>query len=909
MHKADSARLGEVWDSLLGTVQRPGRYCGGERNAVKKDPSNVLVRFALVFPDVYEIGMSHIGLKILYEILNRRERSLAERVFLPWRDFAAALRRQGILLSSLESKLPLSEFDVVGFSLQHELCYTNVLEVLDLGGIPVRASQRGPESPLVIGGGPCAFNPEPLWEFFDFFVVGDGEEVVERLAEIFEDQKVRGWDRAEAIRRASQVEGVYVPSDYQMRYSGLYVSGIAFRGKEYQDAFAAPRVKRALVDDLESATFPSSPVVPNIEVVHDRAAVEIMRGCSRGCRFCQAGYICRPARERSLKTVVRLAELIAQKTGYGEISFLSLSSGDYSAIEELILRVVARLSESKVAVSLPSLRVDSATDAILQGIRQVKKTGFTLAPEAGTERLRSIINKPTTDEMILLSAQRAFAAGWKRVKLYFMIGLPGETDEDIDAIVRLAKRLARVARRAGGAGGKVAISLSTFIPKPHTPFQWCRQSSIEEAAAKISHLKKELGSRNLELKWHLPQMSFLEGVLSRGDRRLSQVIHRGWRLGCLWDGWTEQFDFDKWMRAFDECRISPQNYTGSRELDRFLPWEHIDSGVAREFLVAEKHKSDRQEVTADCRASGVCQQCGVCADPQSYLAGFARRLATPDRKPAAAVMRSVPGSAKRGAFAVRCRYERTGPARFISHLDVMTAFGRALRQSGLPIDYSRGFNPQPRLSAGLPLPIGYASLAEYVDFRFTRPVAPSRLVTVLNEYLMEGMRLVAASHLVGRPLSLCSVVSELDYSVVIDTERLSELLDEAPRIELGDANLHRQRVSEFLARKSLLVSKTTPKRSIELDLRALVASLRLEAVRPGKVALRMTLKVQPSGRTAKPEMVLQALYGIRKNVLYFAKITRLEQYCWRRGRRCSLLELASGQAARMSIAERMQTEL
>lgn len=886
-------------EAILGTVEKPGRYCGGERNAVEKDLSKVPVKIALAFPDLYEIGMSHLGLKIIYHILNDRELTAAERVFLPQRDLSDALRSQGMQLFSLENRLPLSEFDVVGFSLQHELCYTNVLEMLDLGGIPIKAEERTEGVPIVIGGGPCAFNPEPMWEFFDLFVIGDGEAATTQLAEILEDGKRRGLSRKELIDRARELEGVYVPTDYEMEYSDGGVARITYRGKLHENPFDAPRTKRAPAVDLETAQYPEAFVLPNISVVHDRGVVEIMRGCSRGCRFCQAGYICRPMRARSLVNVEDLAEKVIANTGYEEVSFLSLSSGDYPEIERLIGGFVSRFADRRVSVALPSLRVETMTQSIVNSIKSIKRTGFTLAPEAATERLRSIINKPTTDEAILESVERAFAAGWRRVKLYFMIGLPHETDRDIEALVELIHRVSKAAGHKRGAG-KLSVSLSTFVPKPHTPFQWSRQASLEEVLEKHSAIRRSIRSRATELKWHNPRMSVLEGVLSRGDRRLSKVIEHAWRSGCLLDNWTEEFDYDKWMAAFGHCDIDPLIYTKARDASNFLPWEHIDSGVSRDFLIKENEAAEAASLTPDCRASRECQGCGACSDSAAYLSDIGRMTPSGQPKAAAQPPQSRPASpprrypsANQMVFPIRCKYERVGPARFISHLDVLTVLARAARQSGLPLEYTKGFNPQPRLSAGLPLPMGCASIAEYVDFRFTRPVSPDKLIESLNPHFMQGLQVLSGTHLYQKTLSLCSLVSEVDYWIVVDLERLASLSDAPDMAVLSDEAFHRDRVSQFLAESSIKVSKVTPKRTTELDLRAFVSAMDLMKLAEGRAYLNVTLKVDETGRTARPTMVLSELYGTKDKILYFADITRYEQYCWRRGKRRNLLESES----------------
>ena len=590
-------------DRILYQVTRPARYTGGEWNGVSKDWEKTALKFALAYPDVYEVGMSNMALPILYEILNSQPDVLAERVFAPWVDMEAALREAGIPLLSLESKRPLQDFDVIGFSLDYELTYTNVLNILDLGQIPVLAKERTDTHPIVIAGGSCCLNPEPMAEFIDLFVIGDGEEALVELLDIFREWKQNKASRKELLKQAAAIPGVYVPAFYKSEYGP---DGM-FKGITPTEPEAKPVIQRRIADKLPPPV--TRPVVPYIEVVHDRGAVEIQRGCTRGCRFCQAGILYRPLRQRPQAEIIKtVGELIAN-CGYDEVSLVSLSTSDYPKIEELVANLARQYKN--LALSLPSLHIDSFSLKLLESLPARRKTGLTFAPEAGSERLRQVVNKGTTEDKILATAEAAFARGWRSLKLYFMLGLPTETMEDIEAIVQLVAKIRATGRGTKGGMPQVRISLSTFIPKPHTPFQWVSQDSEEQLTAKHEVLKSGLRRKGSRLSWSDPEVSLLEAALSRGDRRLGKVIHDAWKSGSTFDAWDERFNYQNWLNAFKKSGLEPAVY-GQRErsLDEALPWAHIDPGVTIEFLKKEYQRALKGEETPDCHYNA-CNACGL----------------------------------------------------------------------------------------------------------------------------------------------------------------------------------------------------------------------------------------------------------------------------------------------------------
>jgi radical SAM family uncharacterized protein len=589
-------------DSILRRVTKPARYAGGEWNSVSKPWELTETKVALCYPDLYDIGMCNLGLAIIYDLLNRQPDVLAERVFAPWVDMEDELRRECIPLFSLESKRPVKEFDILGFSIGYELTYANVLNILDLSQIPLLSADRDESMPLVIAGGSCALNPEPMADFVDLFVVGEGEEAIPEIMDVF-----RTWKREESgrkqelLRRAAQVPGVYVPGFYEVHYeSDGTVAAIAPAVPD-----AKPAIERRVVDTLPEPL--TSPIVPYLEVVHDRGAVEIQRGCSQGCRFCQAGIVYRPVRERSREEVVKAVDDVIRNCGYDEVSLLSLSSSDYPDIMNVVGTLSRKYKGRSLTLSLPSLRLDSFSIELADQLKSGRKAGLTFAPEAGTERLRRAINKDVAEEEILQAVSSALERGWKSVKLYFMIGLPTEEPSDIEEIVHLVRKI----RALGGGRIGVRVNASTFVPKSHTPFQWVAQASSEDLAGKHQVLRSSLRKAGVQLSWQDPEVSLLEGVLSRGDRRLSSVIHSAWKRGCRFDAWSEHFDWEKWQDSFRENGLDPLFYAcRERPLDEVLPWAHIHSGVEVDFLRAEYERSQLGQETSDCRSAS-CNVCGL----------------------------------------------------------------------------------------------------------------------------------------------------------------------------------------------------------------------------------------------------------------------------------------------------------
>lgn len=596
-------------ERLLDAVQKPGCYTGGEVNSVMKDKNSVAVRYAFCFPDTYQIGMSHLGMKILYGLINSRDDAWCERVFAPWTDMEEQMRRHGVKLFALESQDPIDEFDIIGFTMQYELSYTNVLNMLDLAGLPVRAEERKSLFPIVVAGGPCVCNGEPIADFIDLFLPGEGEEVTNELIDLVKAFKQNGGTKAEFLRAAAQIEGVYVPSLYDVDYnSDGTISAVTARDG------APQKVRKRIISDLDNVYYPEKFVVPFLDIVHDRAVEEIFRGCPRGCRFCQAGFLYRPLREKSVDVADSQSRALCDSTGYDELSLNSLSTSDYTGIEELLPRLLKWTCEEKINLSLPSLRVDNFSDDLARQLQKIRRSGLTFAPEAGTQRLRDVINKNVTEEDIMNTVEKAFAGGWTLVKLYFMMGLPTETLEDIEGICALAQRVVNAyynsPNRQKGRSVSVNISVASFVPKPFTPFQWQPQDTMETLAEKQKHLVKNLTSKKISASWHDVETSFLEGVLARGDRRLGKVIEAAWRKGCYFDSWDEHFRFDRWKQAFDECGIDPSFYANRRRsYDEILPWDHLDYGISKAFLQKQDELSKEAVTTPQCREK--CAGCGA----------------------------------------------------------------------------------------------------------------------------------------------------------------------------------------------------------------------------------------------------------------------------------------------------------
>jgi radical SAM family uncharacterized protein len=596
-------------DEILLSVEKPARYTGGEINSCIKDLSEIKTRFAMCFPDVYEVGMSHLGIRILYHKINERPDSFCERVFAPWPDMESIMREKNIPLFTLESKDPLSVFDFVGFTLQYEMSYTNIINMLDLSHIPYLSEDRK-DGPFVVFGGPCAFNPEPLADIADFFVIGEAEEVMDEILDAYAAWKASGKSRIDYLEEISKIEGIYVPSFYDVKYNEDGTIRERIKKKpEYPDI-----INKRIIYDLNKSYYPDKMVVPLTEIVHDRVMLEAFRGCTRGCRFCQAGMIYRPVREKTCGTLMKEAEKLIKSTGYDELSLTSLSICDYSDIKNLIHKLMEKYEDKRVGVSLPSLRVDSFSVDLINEIQKVRKTGLTFAPEAGTQRMRDIINKGVTEDDVIKSTTSAFSKGWSTIKLYFMIGLPYETMEDVEGIAELAQKVVSayysVPKEIRKRGLNITVSTSSFVPKPFTPFQWEPQDSMDKLKEKQLLLKEKIKSKHISYNWHDSPVSFLEAVFARGDRKLSKVLIKAHALGCKFDGWNDYFKYDLWMRAFSDCNVNPDFYAlRKRNIDENLPWDFINAGVKKEYLISELEKSKSGILTHDCRVS--CTGCGI----------------------------------------------------------------------------------------------------------------------------------------------------------------------------------------------------------------------------------------------------------------------------------------------------------
>lgn len=804
---------------LLPLFPRPSRYLGSEWGAVRKDPATVAVRLALAFPDLYEVGMSYLGQQILYELANARDDCWAERVFSPDAEVAAILRQHGAQLATLESDTPLAGLDAVAFHLTHELCTTNVLLMLDLAGIPLRAGQRADEHPLILGGGGQAMNAEPMAEFFDALVLGDGEAGLPPVIDLLKQSKAEGWSRAKLLDRLAEVPGIYVPSLFEFHGQGKPLTP---RKAGYET------VGKVTVPDMRAVHPLTRPVVPFGQAVHDRYSLEIARGCTRGCRFCHAGMVYRPVRERDPAGLTSTLDNVLQAAGYEETSFLSLSTGDYSALDGLFEQSFERCSSQQVAISLPSLRVGSVSSKLMGLISRIRRTGVTLAPEAGSQRLRDVINKGITEDALLDHVRRLYAHGWRQVKLYFMIGLPTETEDDLRAIFELADAVEAAPRSLEGfQKGRplnVTASVGTFVPKPHTPFQWERQINLDETRERIGLLRELFSQRKrLKLKWHEPRMSLLEGVLSRGGRELAPVIETAYAKGALFDAWVDQLDLRIWLEALEDHGLRAEDFLRGRDLDEPLPWDHLHPGISRDFLLRERQRALDGKLTKDCRYHA-CSKCGVCEgelkpvviNAERDQAGTPETDAPPPSPPSQGKERppELPEEITRRAAHFRVWFTRTGAAAWLSALEQQSVLERALRRAGIDVAFSAGFHPLPLLSFGRALPVGVESLAEWFNVFTRQEYDPAQVAENLDAALPAGFSVLRAEPLTLGKKQPQPDIEEFEVRLADGHDGLMQDFDAAWQA--------------FAQAQSFAVTKPGKKGERTIDVRPLVTDVRIE---------------------------------------------------------------------------------
>jgi radical SAM family uncharacterized protein/radical SAM-linked protein len=839
-------------------VIKPGRYIGNELGSVHKEGSD-LVRMAIAFPDKYELGMSHLGLEIIYKLVNDLDFAACERVFAPDLDAEERLRRLDKPLFSLESFRPLGEFDLIGFSLSYELCLTNMLTILELGPIPLYSRDRSDEDPIICAGGPACFNPEPIADFLDFFFVGEVETAIGNIVGLLKDS--RGRPRSERLKQISEIPGVYVPGYYEPEYDQ---SG-RLAGLNVTEPGAPEKIEAQNVKSLERDFYPTQPIVPFEEITHDRLSVEIMRGCGHGCRFCQAGIIYRPKRDRDVAEVVDYTLTALKETGYEELTLLSLSSSDYKKLDDLVNRLTGALRNKHVKISLPSLRPTMKSLELAKRISPDDRPSLTFALEGGTERMREVINKQVGIEEFYQVVSNAFVSGWRLIKIYFMIGLPTETDDDLRGIGDVVKNCERLGRRHKGSTS-INVSISPFTPKAHTPWQWEPQASIAEISEKQAALRRICRGRNIQLKLRNAEMSYLEGVFSRGDRRLAQVIERAHQLGARFDGWSEHFEMGKWQQAFSDCNLTMEEYTRAREYDATLPWDHIDKGLSKSWLWRERERA--YQVTETPETAGEGFELGEIARipteaKEELLTGEPSAKGRYGRRPKRQVTGinvAIPRSRVRFAWA------KDESQRFIAHLATVRMFERANRRAELPVAYTQGHHPRQKLSFGPPLSLGYTSRAEYFDVQLEAPFN-EEIVERLAASLPSGFRLVQAKPVMGRTPSLTSEINLAAYEIGLPAKH----------------GISSDRIHEVMAKDSLVIKRKRGDSEKEVDIRSSIITADLSEDQQGD-KLFLELALGNLGFT-RPDEVLINCFGFEPEEVLTLPICRTELLIWRHGRR------------------------
>lgn len=830
-------------EEILKDVEKPGRYLGGEWNQIKKDPSSVQTKVALVFPDLYEVGMSYLGQKILYSLLNDNPKILAERVFAPWIDFEQKLRSEKIPLYSLENKIPLDEFDILGFSLLYELNYSNILTILDLARIPVFSSDRSLDHPLVMAGGPAVFNPEPVADVFDLFLIGDGEEAFLEILEKFGSLRKDSKDKSDLLKEMAKTSGVYVPSLYN---TYLPDSAHLLAVKPEQDA--PLNILKRVLYPFHEAHFPEKIVVPDVKVIFDRVSVEVARGCSQRCRFCQASSVYFPPRVKSPSYVLNTILNSLKLTGYDDTSLASLSISDYPYLGPIVDALMEKLAEKKISLSLPSLRPKGLSSNIVESIIKVRKTGFTLVPEAGTDRLRRVINKKMEDDDIREASQNAFSQGWRLLKMYFMVGLPTEKDEDLEGIVNLIQEVVRIGQKILKSAPQINLSVSSFIPKPHTPFQWLRMEDESNLREKYRFLESKLRRYpSVKLKGHPLKNAILEAVFSRGDRKLNRVLHQSWRGGARFDSWNDLFRFQTWEKGFEQEHLDYHLYLSSINTDTRLPWDHVDTGVKKSFLLEELNKARKEEYTPSCLDDS-CGTCQGCVFPHLLERTFTEEVKIEPSQ-------EIPlGKELEEVVRYRVFYSKRQSARFISHIDVSNTIQRAFRRAGIRVVHTKGFHPKMSISYLPALPLGMEGRAECFEFKSRFLFKEDEFISLMNSCLPSGIRILGLERREGIKSTLNKEIETLVYSVDLKSrEMMSAMRDQTERI-LSDSDYYsriEKRVKESLTK---IHDESIQEKAIDR--------------KEGKLFLHLKHSLQKSIR---PQEIVENIFGLKNPTFIMAR--------------------------------------